>query len=211
MKLKVYALKPYRPELKGLVRDVRISWLLEELGVAYELISMDALKKENRSEIYLKINPTGKVPSIVDGDFSLYESGAIMEYLSHKHRSLTPTQGEPAYFECKQWFYSALTNLDPQCARVFSADFLLDKSEASTTIRQLAVEQINRFLPVLNSQLETKKFIGGNEISIADIATVTSLNYIQHTQIVDPYPNLKKYIEACTKRPAFQRAAATCS
>ena len=126
-KLKIYGAKAFRPELKGVIRDLRPIWMLEELGLKYERISLDPQKGENKTPEYLKLNPTGKVPTLQDGDFTIFESAAICQYLAEKNGRLVPAKGTPDYFTCLQWCYFAVTNIEPQCGRVFAADFFYEK------------------------------------------------------------------------------------
>ena len=204
--IQVYGLTAYRKELKGIVRDVRVTWLLEELGLPYERVVMDPMKGENKTDAYLKLNPTGKVPTIVDGDFSLFESGAICQYLAEKHGRLVPERQTPAYWTSQQWCYFVLTNVEPNCARFFGADIILEKGESATKIRELASEQLNRFFKVLDARLKENAYLVGPDFMLADLYLTSTLCYISHSELLAPYENLRRYFEACKERPAFQKA-----
>ncbi len=73
----VYSLSAFKSELKGVIRDIRVVWTLEELGMPYERKVMDPLQREHKAAEYRAIHPFGKVPAIRDGDFTLFESAAI--------------------------------------------------------------------------------------------------------------------------------------
>src|SRR5262249_16435341 len=117
-KIKIYGAKAFVPALKGIIRDIRPAWMLEELGVPYERISLDAKGGETQKPEYLKLNPFGKVPTLQDGDFSMFESAAICQYLAERHNKFIPEKGTPEYYTCLQWCYFAVTNIEPNCARI---------------------------------------------------------------------------------------------
>jgi glutathione S-transferase len=202
----VYGAKAFIDILKGVIRDVRVTWLLEELGAPYERVVLDPEKEENKTPEYLALNPTGKVPTLVDESITLFESAAICEYLAEKHQKFIPKHGTPEYWKSRQWSYWLVSNLEPQTGRIFACDFFYDQNETTSEIRGLALNVLPRFLSVLESRLATHKFMLGEEFSVADILLTTNLQSIQHTPILGDYPSVKKYYENCTARPAFQKA-----
>lgn len=206
--IQVYALKAFKEALKGVIRDVRVAWLLEEMSLPYERIVMDATQGENKTPEYLKLNPTGKVPTLVDGDMVLFESAAICEYLTDKYKKFMPVVGSQDYYLVKQWSYFVLTNLDPLASRVFGCDFFFEQNSTTQHIRQLAVEQVMRFLKVLDERLQESEYLVGNTITLADIYLTCALGSLRHTNMVHDYRNLRAHYEKCTSRPAFQTAFA---
>lgn len=204
--IKVYGLTAYVPALKGLVRDVRVTSLLEELGEKYERIVMDPVKGENRSPEYLKLNPTGKVPTITDGAVTLFESAAICEYLASSHGRFQPTSNTPAFWEHKQWCYYVLTNIEPHTGRVFSCDHIIEKSEGSAYARKLAADVLARMLAPLDSRLATQKFLMGEDLMLADLYLASCMTYVRDSNVLDSFPNLQRHLGALMDRPAFQKA-----
>ena len=93
--LKLFGVKPALKELKGITRDIRVGWVLEELDLKYEYIALDPKKGEMQTPEYFKLNPTGKVPTLSDGEFSIFESSAICSYLAHKEKKLIPERDLP--------------------------------------------------------------------------------------------------------------------
>lgn len=203
MSITLYGAKAFTDVLKGAIRDIRPAWLMEELEVAYERVVLDPMKKENKTPEYLKLNPTGKIPTIVDGSVVLFESAAICEYIAEKEGALIPESGTAEYYECRQWNYWIVSNMEPQCGRVFGADFFYDKGAVTDGIREMAVEALPRFLAPLNERLGKNQFMLGSEFSVTDILLVTTLNSIKHTPILNDYPNIKRHFDECTSRPAF--------
>src|SRR5687768_2672078 len=91
--LKIYGAKAPWPFLKGVIRDIRPVWLMEELGEPYERISLDPMKGETRSEAYLAINPFGKIPALQDNELSLFQSSTVCVYLADKFQKWIPRVG----------------------------------------------------------------------------------------------------------------------
>jgi len=204
----LYGAKAFKNELKGVIRDLRPAWLLEELGVPYERVVLDWMKGETKTPEYLKLNPTGKVPTLVDGNMVLFESAAICEYLAEKHKRFIPAVGSEAYYKCRQWNYWNATNVEPLIGRVFAADFFLDKGDYADQFKAGAMEALPRLLNPLNAMLAERAFINGPEFMITDIFVCSAMQSIKHTTILNDYPNLQRYLATCTARPAFKRASA---
>src|SRR5438045_3786801 len=95
-----------------MTRSNRPRWMLEELGVPYELVRLDPKKGENQTPEYLAINPTGKVPSLVDGEVKMFESAAIVAYLADKFQKLAPPVGTPERAAYYQWLFFGMTTLE---------------------------------------------------------------------------------------------------
>lgn len=205
-KLKIYALKAFRPEMKGIIRDLRGVWVMEELGLKYDRISLDSEKGENKTPEYLRLNPLGKVPTLQDGDFSLYESAAICQYLAEKHGKLMPAHGSPDYFTYLQWCYWVVTNLEPQCSRVYGCDFFYEKNETTAQIRKMATEILSRFFPLLEGTFAKQETMMKSGFGVVDVLLMSSLTMIEKAKLLDAYPNIQAYVKRMAARPAYQRA-----
>ncbi len=205
--IKLYGAKAFKEELKGAIRDIRPAWVMHELNVPFERISLDPIKDENKSPEYLKLNPTGKVPTLVDGEFSVFESAAICEYLAEKYVGLVPTIGTSDYYKWKQWNYWTATNIEPLCGRIYGADFFMDAGPTTDAIRRMALEALPRFLKPLNVMLSEQKFFMGDKLMVPDVFLTCALNTLRHTEILSDYPSVRAHFDSCVSRPAFQRAA----
>ncbi|MBD0362474.1 MAG: glutathione S-transferase N-terminal domain-containing protein, partial [Coleofasciculus sp. C3-bin4] len=128
-----------------------VQWYLEELGVPYEFILLDMQAGEHRQPEYLAINPMGKVPAIVDGDFQLWESGAILFYLAQKYGKMPPSLEEQA--KINQWIHFGNATLAPGI-------FVEASRERETP----------KLLTPLNQILEKQPFLLGDELSVVDVA-----------------------------------------
>ncbi|WP_341527629.1 glutathione S-transferase family protein [Nostoc sp. UHCC 0302] len=166
-----------------------VHWYLEELQVPYEFIKLDLQAGEHRQPEFLAINPFGKVPAIVDGDFQLWESGAILLYLADKYSKNPLSPEQSAVYA--QWVLFANATLGPGIFQEASR-------EAETP----------RLLTPLNEILDRQPFLLGNEFSVADVAVGSILNYISMLLKLDlsPYPAVLNYIKLLSERPAFQKS-----
>lgn len=168
-------------------RAAIVQWYLEEQGIPYEFVALDLAAGDNTKPDYLAIHPLGKVPAIADGDFTLWESGAILLYLVDKYAPAPMTVEQRAILS--QWVLYANASLGPE---VFS--------EAT---REKALP---RHMTMLNQHLSDRPYILGDEFSLADVAVGSMLTYTQLMLKVDvtPYPAIAAYGERLAERPAFQ-------
>ena len=166
-----------------------VQWYLEELGVPYEFILLDMQAGEHRQPEYLAINPMGKVPAIVDGDFQLWESGAILFYLAQKYGKMPPSLEEQA--KINHWILFGNGTLGPGI-------FVEASRERETP----------KLLTPLNQILEKQPFFLGDELSVVDVAVGSVLAYIPMMLKLDlsEYPAVVDYIKRISERPAFQKA-----
>jgi glutathione S-transferase len=163
-------------------------WYLEELNVPYEFVLLDMKAGQHREPEFLKINPFGKVPAIQDGDFTLYESGAILLYLAEK--------------------YSRLTDLT---ARSLAAQWVLFANSTLATgifVEANREKETPRLLSPLNQMLKDQPFIMGDSFTVADVAVGSLLAYIPMMLKLgfEDYPAIAAYLARLEERPAFQKA-----
>jgi len=165
-----------------------IQWYLEELGVPYEFILLDMQAGEHRQPEFLAINPMGKVPAIVDGEFKLWESGAILFYLAQKYGNMPSSLEEQA--DVNQWILFANATLGPGV-------FVEASRERETP----------KLMKPLNQLLEQQSFLLGDELSVVDVAVGSVLAYIPMMLKLDlsEYPAVVDYIKRISERPAFQK------
>jgi len=168
-----------------------VKWYLEELGIPYEFVLLDMQEGQHRKPEFLEINPLGKVPAIVDGDFKLWESGAILFYLAAKQDKLPNSLEKQA--EVNQWIFFANATLGPGI-------FVEASRERETP----------KLMKPLNQVFEKQAFLLGNEFSVADVAVGSILAYIPMMLQLDlsEYPAVLNYIKRLSERPAFQKAMA---
>ena len=166
-----------------------VHWYLEELEVPYEFVKLDMQAGEHLKSEYLAINPVGKVPAIVDGDFKLWESGAILLYLADKYAKTPLSQEERAVFY--QWVLFANATLGPG---IFG--------------EENREREMPRLLTPLNEIFSRQPFLLGDEFTVADVAVGSILSYIPIMLKLDlsSYPEVLNYIKQLSERAAFQRS-----
>ncbi len=169
-----------------------VQWYLEEISVPYEFVLLDMQAGEHLAPDFLAINPMGKVPAIVDDNFKLWESGAILIYLAEKYGKMPDSLEGRA--DITQWVLFANATLGPG---IFV--------EASREREE------RRLLTPLNQVFEQQAFVLGNEFSVADVAVGSILAYIPMMLKLDlsAYPAVVNYIQRISERPAFQKAIGT--
>lgn len=169
-------------------RAAIVHWYLTELGVPYEYVFIDLQAEEQKQPEYLSINPMGKVPAIVDGDFKLWESGAILLYLAHKYGKMPSSLEEQS--EIVQWVLLANATLEK--------GFILEDERQKT--------EMPRLLNPINEILTDKPFLLGDTFSVVDIVIGSYLFYAQiliNFEFKD-YPAITDYVMRLSERPAFK-------
>ncbi|MFZ0487652.1 MAG: glutathione S-transferase N-terminal domain-containing protein [Arenicellales bacterium] len=184
----------------------KVSIMLEELGLSYNVIPVDIGNGEQHRPEFLEISPNNKIPAIVDhdNDFHLMESGAILMYLADKTGELMPpaNSGEP-YWRVIEWLMFQMGDLGPLLGQTHHfVKFHPDKSEYA---RQRYLNENRRLYSVLDKRLAHREYIV-DEYSIADIAIWPWISrYEWQTMNLDDYPNLKRWYLAIAERPAVVR------
>ena len=187
---------------RGLVRDLRVRWALEEIGRPYESELLDA--RSPRPAAYLARQPFDQVPAFRDGDLEIFETGAILLYLGEQDERLLPADGQ-ARWTAIAWLFSALNSVEPIVQRITTYDLRHKDEPWAPGARESALGMCRQKLGRVNEALAGKDWLAG-QFSVADIAMVTVLNILRHTDLVAEYPALAEYKARGEARPAYQRA-----
>ena len=183
----------------------KVSIMLEELKLPYNVIAVDLVKKEQKKAKYLKLNPNGRVPTIVDREnenFVVFESGAILIYLAEKTGQLLPEQPEKRS-KVLQWLMFQMGGIGPMQgqAHVFYR-YAPEKIEYAINRYQ---KETLRLYQVLDNQLKNKEYLA-DDFSIADIATWPWVRRHQWAGVeIEKLYNLRRWVENLEIRPAFQK------
>ena len=186
----------------------KVSIMLEELGVPYELRSLHLLKNEQKEDWYLRINPNGRIPAIVDreaGDFAVFESGAILIYLAEKYGRFLPTDVKGRSLTL-QWLMFQMGGIGPMQgqANVF---FRYTAEKIPFAIARYQNET-RRLYEVLERRLQEAEYLAG-DYSIADIATYPWVKIHKWAGVsVEGLPGVQRWLDANYARPAVQRGLA---
>lgn len=194
------------PFAQGLVRDLRPRWALEEAGLQYEvqLIGPD----EQKSESYRKRQPFGQVPVLDDGDFHLFESGAIVLHIAEKSPVLMP-QDPGAKARARAWVFAAINSIEQHIQNLTQIDlFNADKAWAIER-RPAVVELLKDRLQKLDTWMDGREYLEDNRFTVGDLMMTTVLRILRHTDILaKDFPKLNAYVQRCEARPAFKKALA---
>lgn len=188
-------------------RSSRPRWLLEELGVPYELVRIDMKKGEHKTPEYLKLHPHGSVPALDDDGIVVIESAAICAYLAEKHadRGLGPRDlAERAQWF--QWLFYAMATLEGPALQAWGARKLQDDVAVANFAE--ARLKLDVALPYLDRALASKQFLVGERLTAADVVVASLLVLLQPTPLLDEHPVVKDYVARMKARPAFARSRA---
>jgi GST-like protein len=184
----------------------KISIALEEMALPYTLRTLSLSKLEQKEEWFLKINPNGRIPAIIDhdnGNFVVFESGAILIYLAEKSGKLLPAEPK-ARSRVLQWLMFQMGGVGPMMgqANVF---YRYSPEKIPYAIERYQRE-VRRLFDVMERQLATHEYIAGSEYSIADIALWSWIaGYSWSGVNIEGLPQLKRWMELIEARPAAQR------
>ena len=183
---------------------------LEEAGVPYDLTFIDFSKKEQKDPEYMKLNPNGRIPTIVDrsnGDFAVFESGATLWYLAEKYGQFLPIESN-ARSETLQWLMFQMGGIGPMMgqAMYFQRIAAPNGHEEPFSIKRY-VDESRRLLEVLDTRLEGREWLAGEEYTIADMATYPwARAYVWAKVSVDGLDHLKAWFDRIDTRPFVQKA-----
>lgn len=191
---------------------IKIPMALEELGVDYDLIRLDLVKKEQKTPEFIAISPNGRIPAIVDEDvldskgkpLSIFESGAILLYLAEKYKDLLGKSAEDR-IRVLEWLFFQMGGVGPMFGQV--SFFKSTKAYPSKNAVIRFQEEAKRLVAVLESRLETNQWLAGAHYTIADIANYGWLRYAESADIeLLDYPAVDSWRKAIESRFAIGKA-----
>lgn len=189
---------------KGLARDTRVRWALEEVGQPYEVRFLSSARM--KAPEHLAIHPFGQIPTYEEGSLCLFETGSIVFHLAERHGGLLPAEPD-ARARAISWMFAALNTIEPPVldlttARIFEAD----KPWAQDRL-PLVKDRIRAVLDRLSAYLGAADWLDG-AFSAGDLLMVSVLLRLRMSGILDEYPNLAAYVARGEARPAYARAFA---
>lgn len=202
-KIKLYGQPPSRA--------LRALWLLNELGVDYELVPMDPGGEESRSPEFRALNPTGKVPVLVDGDMVLTESAAIQLYLAEKfpESGLIPEDiGERA--QMYRWIFFLVTEIEQPLWRIARNTVIYPEEQRSPADIEIATRECKEMVAVLEKHMQGREYLVGDRLSVADLNAAYTLDWAGFADMLDDAPALRAYVDrmyAWPKAPPTIKAA----
>jgi GSH-dependent disulfide-bond oxidoreductase len=193
----------------GAPNPMKVALMLEECGLQYEPMPVDTRKGEQHSAEFLKINPNGKVPAIVDGDAVVFDSNAILLYLAEKTGKFLPAKGDKNRGELLSWLMFVASGVGP-----FSGQSVHFRNYAPEKIEYAInryMYETQRHYGILNDRLGKHKYMVGDAYGIVDMAVWGWARLIPVAlgdKAWDKFPNLKRLVDEVSARPAAARANA---
>lgn len=192
--LKLYGTPP--------TRALRVIWLLNELGLEYEMVPVDLLGGEHREHDFLTLNPAAKVPVLVDGDLVITESAAIQLYLAEKNPEAdyipTTVEGRAQMY---RWIFFLVTEIEQPLWRIARHTFIYPENQRLPQDIDLARQEGIEMVAVLERHMKDREFLVGDRLSVADFTAAYTLDWANEEQMLENAPRLKAYLESLYARP----------
>lgn len=187
---------------RGLARDMRVRWALEEAGQPYEvrLVTFKTMKEP----AHIALQPFGQIPTYQEGDLSLFETGAIVFHVAERHTGLLPNDAD-ARARAITWMFAALNTVEPPILEREATTYVeRDKDWYQERLLMLE-DRIRVRLAQLSRRLAEADWLDG-AFSAGDLMMVTVLRRLESSGLLDEYPNLSAYVARGKARPAYKRA-----
>lgn len=189
---------------RGLARDMRVRWALEEVGQPYEvrLVSFSDMKGPG----HLAIHPFGQIPTYEEGSLVLFETGSIVLHLAEQHPGLLPQESD-ARRRAITWMFAALNTIEPTIFELTTAKILEGDKPWTEERLPLVKDRIRARLDKLSAHLGVSEWLDG-AFSVGDLLMVSVLLRLRMSGLLDEYQNLAAYVARGEARPAYMRAFA---
>jgi glutathione S-transferase len=189
---------------KGLARDTRVRWALEEARLAYEVrpVSFRAMKES----AHLSLHPFGQIPTYEEDDLILFESGAIVFHIAEKNAALLPEESN-ARARAITWMFAAVNSVEPAILELVTAKFLEADKPWSKERLPLVEDRIRQRLSQLSDRLGDADWLDAS-FTAGDLMMVSVLLRLKPSGLLNTFPNLTAYVARGEARPAYKRAFA---
>ncbi|MEE9329392.1 MAG: glutathione S-transferase family protein [Parvularculaceae bacterium] len=194
-----------------MMRSLRVIWLLEEMGITdydLKLIPRADVYDFAKTPEYQAVNPLAKFPAITDGDLTMVESTAIMEYLLDKYgdHGLVPERGTPDYGRYLQWLHFGESGMGTYGIMLFAHTVLLPEKRRAKGVAIWAKAETDKCLEFLGTRLEGREWLCGDQFTAADISVGYMLYLLKMIKQFDSAPqSVKDYWNRVKARPAFAK------
>jgi glutathione S-transferase len=180
----------------GPTRSIRVRWTLQELEIDFDAATVNLAAGEHRQPAFLKINPAGKLPALVDGDVVLTESVAIVLYLADKYpnKKLVPADLEQRA-QLNRWLLFTATELEQPLWRITRHTRLYPESKRLPDDVALAREEFTAMAGVLDEHMCGRQFVTGDAATVGDFVLAYTLDWANEVQLLDGFPPLRTYME----------------
>jgi glutathione S-transferase len=189
---------------KGLARDTRVRWALEEVGQPYEVRLVSLQAKEEPA--HLRLHPFGRIPTYEEGDLVLFESGAIVLHIAEHHAGLFPDDAN-ARARAITWMFAAVNTVEPPILELVTVKFAEGDKPWTEARLPLVKDRIRDCLAQLSARLGDADWLDG-AFSAGDLMMVSVLLRLRPSGLLDEFPALAAYVARGEARPAYERAFA---
>jgi glutathione S-transferase len=189
---------------KGLARDTRVRWALEEVGRPYEVRLVSFRAKQEPA--HLRLHPFGLIPTYEEGDLALFETGAIIFHIAEHHAGLFPDDAN-ARARAITWMFAALNTVEPPILEPVTVKFVEGDKPWAEERLPLVKDRIRERLGRLSARLGGADWLDG-DFSAGDLMMVSVLLRLRPSGLLDEFPNLAAYVARGEARPAYERAFA---
>ena len=200
--IEISAFRWVPPFAAGLVRDMRVRWALEEVGLAYRERLLDAMTE--RPEDYFQEQPFGQVPIFREPGIRLFESGAIVLHIAERSPALMP-RNAAGRARTAAWVFAALNSVEPMVSELATIDLFHAEADWARLRRPEVEAKVRGRLGRLADRLADQDYLE-DRFTAGDLMMTTVLRILRHTDIVAADPVLAPYQARCEARPAFKRA-----
>ena len=183
-------------------RSIRARWVLQELGEEFEAVTVNLVAGDHRRPQFLKINPAGRVPVLVDGDLTVTESVAIVLYLAERdaQRRFLP-RDIALRSQVYRWLMFAATELEQPLWRIARHTALYPEDIRLPAELPLARQDFAEMAAVLERHMKDRQFVVGDQVTVADFVMAYTLDWANEARLLGEFPNLKAYLERMYARP----------
>jgi glutathione S-transferase len=189
-------------------RAIRSLWAIEEVGIDYTHVPTHFFEDSKKPE-YLAINPNGRIPALVDGDLTLFESMAINLHLTRTYGSDLYPRDPADQARAEQWSVWAISEIEPLQMQIVIQKFFVPEDKRDQAVIDNAANSLERPLKVLDAALADRDYLLGDAFTVADLnvaGVMLLLRMVQHD--LSAFANVQRWAEACYARPALARAQA---
>ena len=188
-------------------RSMRSVWLLHELNLTFDLVTLPFSMESLRAPEYLAISPLGRVPCLVDGEVTVFESGAITQYLCEHYDTLGLGRelGSPERTEWLVWLHYAET-VAVHAATLIQQRVFIAEAERSSVVQKLETRRLMKALEVVDRQLQDRDYLLRGGFSAVDTNVGYSVHLARSFVSLETLPSVSAYYARLVARPAFQRA-----
>jgi len=202
--IRVSAFRWVPPFARGLVRDLRVRWALEEAGLPYETRLID--QKDLASNSYRAMQPFGQIPVYEEDGFVLFESGAIVLHIAERAEALIPADAG-GRARMTTWMFAALNSLEPHIQNVVTLEVFHAGEEWAKQRRPALLQIAQTRLTALSNWLDGRDYLE-DRFTAADLLMTTVLRVAERAKLTAAMPILEAYRLRCEARPAFKKALA---